>query len=148
MCWKNYIQDFIKLEFHNYCFGDQIVNALAQYFYSLCESEPNIFFRFIKLHARASVNYLNIVRCLPMFLHLPDHSIERFFKQEEMLKSLSDSDHFFSFFIDTLFSIISELFSNSSDDSNQELNTWHDRFLQSVSINSKVRNLIKIVLKI
>ena len=136
ICWRKYLKDFVKLEFRDASsFNDNVMDTLAEYFYHMLESETDVFNRFIKLHACVSVRHLNIVRCLPTFSQLQDCNLKKFLTQKNLMQTFSDteSDQLSSLFIDTLYNIVSEVLSISSDDSSKEFKAWHELFLQSVS---------------
>lgn len=127
MCWRKYLQDFVKFELHIPSSADKVVDALAEHFYNAFKSERNVFIRFLKLHSHVSVKHLNIVRLLPTIYQLQNHGLERFLAEAQ---SLSVTDLFSSFITDTLYNMLSEYLSQDLSD---DFDSWHKLFLQSVS---------------
>ena len=134
LCWRKYLQDFVKLEFHITHAKNEVLNTLAEHFHHMFVSEKDVFVRFLKLHTHVSVKHLNIIRCLPTLFHLQDYGLEHVIADTTVMQPFRVSDQIPSLLIDSLYNLVTELLSSSNDDSIQKFKAWHELFLQSVSL--------------
>lgn len=134
LCWKRYIQDFMKIEFHIPCSGEKVVNVLAEQFYRVLKSEQIVFERFLRFHASVTVRHLSITRLLPTLFKLQSYGLEEISSKMNVIETENISERLSSVFTDTLFDILKNLFeTDQSDNSVETFKEWHELFFHSVS---------------